>query len=135
MLSLCSTGLGPNETNTTVELSPQNVFSESPSQILGNRLPLPTVVNFNTSEAFLVGDEFGGVQAEDAGTYICVVNGRVRETVDIVVLGKQINAKYGCKNQNVICAVYSFQCPNLLDHQLSSGSPLFHWKSFKLAQA
>ncbi len=50
---------------------------------------LPFIVNSDTLEAYLIGDKITGTMAEDAGTYVCVVNNEVRETVMVNILGKR----------------------------------------------
>ena len=77
-------GLSSNETNETVVLSPGEI---SPFENFGGPVPTPFIINFNSSEAQLDGDNFNGTQPEDAGIYVCVLNGEVRETVEIVVQG------------------------------------------------
>ena len=81
-------GLGLDETNDTAELSPGEILPASVRNDSG-QVPLPFIININSSEAFLSTDNFNGIQPQDAGTYICVANGEVRETVEIVVLGKE----------------------------------------------
>ncbi len=48
----------------------------------------PFIVNLNSPMAHLFGDNVTGIETEDAGRYVCVVDGEVEETVEIIVLGK-----------------------------------------------
>ena len=50
-------------------------------------IPEPFIMNTNSDTAFLMGDPFNGTQPEDAGIYICYVNGMPSATVEIIVLG------------------------------------------------
>lgn len=50
-------------------------------------IPEPFIVNTNSDTAVLRGDSFNGTQPEDAGIYICYVNGVPSATVEIIVLG------------------------------------------------
>ncbi len=79
--------LQPGETNETVTpQQPVNVITE----VDFNRPQrLPFIVNSDTLEAYLIGDNITGTMAEDAGTYVCVVANEVRETVMINILGKR----------------------------------------------
>lgn len=51
--------------------------------------PQPFIQNENSSVASLVGDRYNGTQLDEAGRYQCVLNGEIRTTVEIRVLGKE----------------------------------------------
>ena len=53
----------------------------------GCPVPEPFIINLNFNTAFLRGDNFNGTQPEDAGIYICYVNGLPSATIEVVVLG------------------------------------------------
>ena len=85
--------------------------------------PQPFTLNINSSEAFLRGNSFDGVQPDDAGSYTCYSSGVPRATVNIIVLCKIPHAFLRTTTDFVLV----LQLPRLqTNHKLSFGYQLCH---------
>lgn len=52
----------------------------------------PFIVNLGSLTAYLIGDNISGViMAQHSGMYVCVVDDMVRQTVQISILGEDID--------------------------------------------